>query len=160
MRHLWVDPARGSDSASGASRAAALRSFSAAWQLIPKGRALAVGWHVHIAPGSFSEEQRPQYWEAARGTHAAPVIVEAADGPGTVTFPILNIFNCSFLYFINVTVSSGGGDVFHCERCTALLLRGVTIRGAPPASYAVQVGGWGFCKGTGCRAQVTLWCRG
>lgn len=43
-----------------------------------------------------------------------------------------------YIYFLNVNIKSGGGDVFHCELCVGLLLRGATISGN---KNAVQVGG-------------------
>lgn len=54
----------------------------------------------------------------------APVIIEAADGAGTVTLQgDANIADCRHLYFYGVQFVSGG-EPFHCERCVNLLLKG------------------------------------
>ena len=53
MKHLWVDPVKGSDSRSGGSRSQALRTLAAAWLRIPASRALTAGYHIHILRGTL-----------------------------------------------------------------------------------------------------------
>lgn len=55
-----------------------------------------------------------------------------------IEHPCLGPPSCRFLYFINVRVEAGGGDVFHCELCKGLLLRGVTLRGTNPPAVDVS----------------------
>ena len=81
MTHLWVDPVNGLDTRSGASRVSALRSLAAAWRLVPQGLFTTTGYHIHITAGTVSSA--PVYWEARHATHRFPLIIEAADGPGT-----------------------------------------------------------------------------
>ena len=55
--------------------------------------ALCPGAGPQITPGTLTDDMVPVYWESRWGTRAAPVIVEAADGAGTVTMANLNIYN-------------------------------------------------------------------
>lgn len=136
---LWVDPAAGDDSGSGATRGAALRTVSAAWARIPVATTLAsTGYRIRLVAGAYPESGVPNYWESRWGTAEHPVIVEAADGPGTAHLPAMNIFDCRHLYLVGLHVEAAGGDVLHCERCDHFLLRGATVRGRDPATYAVQ----------------------
>lgn len=126
---LWVDPVRGADAASGASREQALRTVTAAWRRVPLGTPLTTGFRINLVAGTYPESSVPTYWESRRGTVTAPVIVRAADGPGTARLPAINVFNCRRLYLEGLDISAGGGDVAHFEACTHVLLRDCTIRG-------------------------------
>lgn len=126
---LWVDPARGADAASGASREQALRTLTEAWRRVPAGTPLTTGFRINLVAGTYPESSVPAYWESRRGTVTAPVIVRAADGPGTARLPAINVFNCRRLYLDGLDISAGGGDVAHFEACTHVLLRDCTIRG-------------------------------
>jgi hypothetical protein len=126
---LWVDPVRGRDAATGATRDQALRSISEAWRRVPIGVPLTTGFRVNLVAGTYDEASVPAYWESRRGTVSAPVILRAADGPGTARLPAINVFNCRRLYLEGLDLSAGGGDVAHFEACTHVLLRDCTIRG-------------------------------
>ncbi len=56
----------------------------------------------------------PNYWESRWGTRAAPIIIEAADGPGTVTLASMNVYD----------VRQAGAAVPDC-RCSAGPLQGM-----------------------------------
>ncbi|MFM7185600.1 MAG: right-handed parallel beta-helix repeat-containing protein [Planctomycetota bacterium] len=126
---LWVDPVRGTDAASGAGREQALRTVAEAWRRVPMGTPLTTGFRINLVAGTYPESSVPTYWESRRGTVTAPVIVRAADGPGTARLPAINAFNCRRLYLDGLDISAGGGDVAHFEACTHVLLRDCTIRG-------------------------------
>ncbi|KAI3429231.1 hypothetical protein D9Q98_005330 [Chlorella vulgaris] len=129
LRHIWVDPRAGSDSRAGTGRATALRTLAAAWRRIPVSMRLTAGYHIHIIRGSLPTTALPNYWENRWGSKAAPIIIEAADGAGTVTLKApVNVFNVSHLHLIGLTIRSAF-DPFHCERCTNLLLRNVISEG-------------------------------
>ncbi len=135
MTTIWVDPVAGADDRDGSTRAAALRTLAEAWRRIPMGTPLADhGYHILIAPGDLDPDAVPVYLESRHGTSAHPIIIEAADGPGTVTLPALNIFDTRYLLLLDVDLRSHGGDALHCERCDHLLLRGATVRGEAPES--------------------------
>ncbi len=132
LRQIWVDPVQGNDGASGATRNQALRTVTAAWNRIPQSTTLTTeGFHILLTRGEFPEAALPNYWEARWGSFSAPIIFEAADGPGTTTFlGDVNMFDGRFIYFINLTIApSPPGDAFHCERCDHTLLRGVELSG-------------------------------
>lgn len=138
LADVWVDPLRGTDSASGAGRDQALRTVTEAWRRIPIGTPLVTGFRINLVQGTYPESSIPNYWESRRGTVNAPVIVRAADGPGTARLPAINVFNCRRLYLEGLDISAGGGDVAHFEACTHILLRDCTIRGLGTiASYDV-----------------------
>ena len=136
---LWVDPAGGNDGASGATRATALRTLHAAWARVPAGTRLTRGIRILITPGTLGEEDVPHYMEDRRGSASAPIVIAAADGPGTVTLPSLNVYGTDHLALVGVRIRATGGDGFHCERCDHLLLRRVTIRGADSTDASVEV---------------------
>ena len=132
---LWVDPASGDDAAAGTSRATALRTLSAAWERIPVGGSLAAGYRIRLLPGRFSEDAVPGWMDDRHGAAEASLVVEAADGPGTVTLPSLNIHDCSYLQLVDLTLESGGtaetggGNTLHFEACDHLLIKGCRVTG-------------------------------
>jgi hypothetical protein len=126
---VWVDPLHGSDAATGAARGQALRTVVEAWRRVPMNVPLTSGVRINLVAGTYDEANIPAYWESRRGTVTAPVIVRAADGPGTARLPAINAFNCRRLYLDGLDISAGGGDVVHFEACTHVLLRDCTIRG-------------------------------
>ncbi|MFO1539819.1 MAG: right-handed parallel beta-helix repeat-containing protein [Chloroflexota bacterium] len=134
---IWVDPVRGDDDAPGATRATALRTLAAAWARVPAGTRLTRGIRILITPGTLGEDAVPHYMEDRRGTADAPIVIAAADGPGTVTLPTLNVYGTDHLALVGVRIRATGGDGFHCEQCDHLLLRRVTVRGADPESWRI-----------------------
>jgi hypothetical protein len=56
VQDVWVDPVRGSDGNSGASRAKALRTLAAAWARVPQRRALTRGFRIRITPGRVAQD--------------------------------------------------------------------------------------------------------
>lgn len=139
LTDLWVDPVNGSDSNSGLTRAQPLRSVSEAWNRIPGGTSLTTtGYRIMLVAGTYSESSVPTYWESRYGTYQFPIILQAADGTGTVNLPSMNIFDCRYLYLIGLRIQAGGGDVLHCERCDHFLIRWTQVVGADPDTYNVQ----------------------
>ncbi len=145
MVDIWVNPTSGSDSASGDSRATALRTLAAAWNRIPTRSTLTRGYHIHIMPGNLASTSQPNYWESKWGTRAAPIIIEGADPGRTAHLASVNVFDCRYLYFINLAFDREPQDIIHCEQCTAFLLRDLTIAGRRGATWeAVKIN---QCKG-------------
>ena len=132
---LWVDPVAGSDAAAGTSRATALRTLTAAWDKVPKGAALAAPYTIKLVPGTYPEDVVPGWMDDRHGTASAALVLTAADGPGTVTLPALNIHDCSYLQLAGLTVESGGtpesggGNTLHFEACDHVLIDRCTVRG-------------------------------
>jgi hypothetical protein len=134
---IWVDPAAGNDANAGSSRVQAVRTVSEAWRRIPVGVPLAQGVRINLVAGTYGEQLVPNYWERRHGTAAAPIMIHAADGRGTVTLPNMNVFDCRHLVLDGLTLTAGGGDVLHLEACTHVLVRNTTIRGTGDiAAYA------------------------
>jgi len=138
LTDVWVNPAAGSDSADGLTAQTALATLSEAWNRIPQNEPLAqTGYRIRLMPGRYPPEAAPNYWEHRYDTYQHPIWIEAAEGAGTVFLPSINLFDSRFVYFINLTLDAGV-DAFHCERCDHVLLRGDTIIGAAPDTYAAQ----------------------
>ena len=144
MRDVWVDPVAGSDTSSGANRNSALRSVTEAWNRIPASQSLSEGVRIQLLPGQYPAGLLPNYWENRWGTRTAPVILNAVDGGGTVTFNgDINLFNSRHFYLIGVDVKRDG-DAFHCERCSNVLIRNAVLdgdvnRGGDQAHEALKV---------------------
>jgi hypothetical protein len=139
MDDIWVDPVHGSDENVGDSRDEALLTLSAAWERIPIGQELTTtGYHIRLAPGDYEADTVPIYWESRYGTYDYPIVIEAADGPGTVTLPDMNVYDTRYLYLLNLAITGQANNIFHCERCDHVLIRGSQITGTAPETYQVQ----------------------
>lgn len=137
LKDIWVDPAHGDDGHTGDERGSALRSLSAAWDRIPSGATLSGnGYRVLLAGGTIPAGSVPTYMESRYGTRDCPVIIQAADGRGTVTLQgDLNVFDCTFLYLIDFNiVRVPQGEALHLERCDHVLARGMLMSGGDRAA--------------------------
>ena len=136
---IWVDPVHGSDADSGSSRSQALRTVAAAWGRIPASTTLGKGFRLQLVAGTYPAADLPSYWEHRWGTRQNPVILNAVDGPHTATLRgDLNVFDARYLYVIGVDIAPGG-DAFHCERCSYVLLRFMALSGAGAAQETIKV---------------------
>ena len=131
---LWVDPVHGDDANDGSTRALALGTVDAAWQRIPSGTTLTTGYRLRLVAGTYPAADSVNYWEDHHGTAAAPIIIEAADGPHTAVFEgDMNVFGVSYLYLLGVDIIRDG-DAFHCEQCDHILIRGAELSGGNDAT--------------------------
>jgi hypothetical protein len=136
---IWVDPVNGSDDHDGAQRATAMRTVRAAWLRIPVGVTLTTGYRLRLVAGAYPVDTSVNYWENHHGTAAAPIIIEAADGPHTAVFSAdMNVFDVSYLYVLGVDIIREG-DAFHCERCDHLLIRDAELSGGTGAHDLLKV---------------------
>jgi hypothetical protein len=78
--------------------------------VVSAAAALSQGVQINLVAGTYSEAVVPNYWENRLGKRAAPIIVRAADGPGTARLPTVNVFGWRHLYFEGIDVSAGGVD--------------------------------------------------
>jgi hypothetical protein len=136
-RDVWVDGVKGEDYAEethdGTSRTRAFRTLGRAWRSLPETGDWPTGYRIRLVAGRY----RGAYLEDRRGTWLTPVLVEPADGPGTVTFTPeggeggnLTFFRCSHVYLqdFGIDVSASGGDGLQFEACDHVLLRRMTLR--------------------------------
>jgi hypothetical protein len=137
LKDLYVSPS-GSDENDGLSRSAPLKTIGAAWAKIPEGTLSATGYRIQLLPGTFPcEGDCINYFAARYGTAEFPILLQAIDGPGTVTlFGGLNLYDVSYLYLLDLTLEAGreagaafGNNVLHIERGGHILLRGLTLHG-------------------------------
>lgn len=137
LTDIWVDPVRGNDTNSGATRAQALRTVSAAWERVPKNRTLTgTGYRLLLTRGDYIRDDRPEtldhlpnYWEGARGTAQFPIIVQSVDGRGAARFLAdLNSRDLHYFYLIDVAVMPNS-DALHFAASDHILVRGVAASG-------------------------------
>ncbi len=136
---IWVDPVRGDDGATGASRDVALRTVGAAWQRIPAGAELTEGRRIMLVAGTYPVDGSVNYWEDRHGTVTAPIVLLAADGPHTAVFSAdINMFGVSHFALVGVDIIREG-DTFHCEQCDHILLHGAELSGGTAAHETVKI---------------------
>ncbi|MCW1967073.1 MAG: right-handed parallel beta-helix repeat-containing protein, partial [Anaerolineae bacterium] len=133
LRDVWIDSTSGNDSNDGSTRTRAFRSLRAAWASLPSGTLTSTGYRLRLAAGQYVGA----YLEDRHGTPQYPILIEPADGAGSVTFRPSGgaggqpqLLNVSYVYLQDLTidVSSTGGDGFQCERCNHILLRRMNIK--------------------------------
>ena len=134
---LWVDPVRGSDDNSGASRATALRTLDEAWTRVPRDRRLTTPYRLLLVRGTYSEAAIPNYLESRYGTASAPITIESVDGRGEALLAgDLNIFDTRYLQLIDLAiVPDPPGDVVHCEQCDHFTISGATLSGGDQEAH-------------------------
>lgn len=138
---IWVDPSNGNDDHSGASRAQALRTVTAAWGMIPQGENLSTtGYRIMLASGVYTEDMIPNYWESRYGTSDHPIILQSADGRGAARFAgDINAFDVRYFYLIDFDIIPiPAGDVLHFERSDHVLIRNMYLDGAGEGTRAAQ----------------------
>jgi hypothetical protein len=137
LKLIWVDPAAGDDTASGVTRAQALKTVTAAWKLIPGGP-LEHGWQIMLCPGRYTPDATGQLLlQHRRGSQAAPIVLQAADGPGSTELPQTSFKHCAHIYLIDLNFSAPGistvipseNMVLHFASCERMLVRRVSSTG-------------------------------
>lgn len=130
LTDVWVNPVSGNDANSGATRAQALRTISAAWNRIPQGAPLdTTGYRILLVAGDYAEDTFPLYWEQRYGTFNYPIILQSADAPRSARLHgFVNVYDTRYFYFLDVTMLNPG-DVFHCELCDHILIRNSALAG-------------------------------
>jgi len=133
LTDLWVDPNRGDDEANdGTCRARAFRTLHRAWMAIPADERLTrTGYRIRLGPGRYEEDET--YLDRRYGTYECPVIVEAADAPGTAVIGRdLHFFSCNYIYVQGLrTEPDNGGDGLHFDACEFVLIRDCVIKAGP-----------------------------
>jgi len=129
-RDVWVDPVGGVDDGEdelrGRTRGRAFRTLAAAWRSFPEGTQTEA-LRFRLLPGTH----RGAYLENRRGTEAQPILIEPADGPGTVVFRptpqgdqgSLQFVGCGHVAVQDLQIRVDGGDAMQCEGCDFMLIR-------------------------------------
>lgn len=131
VRDVYINPLTGSDDSNGTSPSTAWRTVTKAWQSIPNNETLTQGIRINLMPGTYGTEHLPNFWDLKRGTFTAPIILQAAEGQGTVLFTRdINMKDVSYFYLLNVNITPApAGDAFHGEATSYILLRGNIFNG-------------------------------
>lgn len=139
LTDLFISPT-GSDANPGTTREQPLQTLGEAWRRIPEGELTGAGYRLNLLPGEYPcEGNCNNYFENKTGTEARPIIVHAADGPGTVTLlGGLNLSHVHYLTLENLTLRAGGqapmwgNNILHLENSDHVWLRGLTVAGPDP----------------------------
>jgi hypothetical protein len=137
LTDIWVDPAGGSDGNSGNSRSQPLKTMRAAWEKVPSGATLkGNGYRLQLLPGTYpaydqADANIPGQFSDRFGSFTCPVVIQSADGINKAMLPGLEVFNCRYIYFIDLNTrgASSGGDGFHISSCDHVLIRNCDING-------------------------------
>jgi hypothetical protein len=129
LTDLWVDRLHGNDMNSGTTRSMALATLHEAWGRIPQGDLTATGYRIQLAAGTYNQSEVPAYWQGRHGSRQNPILLNAADGRGTVVLPNVSLFDCEYLYLIGIQIEADGGDALHFEQCRHMLVRNCVVRG-------------------------------
>ena len=122
-----MDPVHGSNSNDGSSRALAVSTVGAAWNLIPSDIQLSVGYRIQLVAGKYT--QLPNYWENKYGTKAYPIILNSVDGLHQAKFMSdINMYNVHYFYILGVDIIPKVNCV-HLELCSYFLLRNSELDG-------------------------------
>lgn len=141
LTDLYVSPS-GDDTNSGATAAVPLRTLTEAWSRVP-ATIVGTGYRINLLPGVYPcEPGEPDacnnYFSDRIGSYAAPLIIRAAAGPGSVTLRGgLNLRNVAYLYLIDLYLvgggtlptNSAGNNLLHLDGGDHVLVRGVRARG-------------------------------
>lgn len=137
LTDIYISP-DGNDGHSGNSRQEPLQTIGAAWSRIPTGTLSGTGYRLNFLPGTYPcEGDCINFFSDRTGTYDFPIVLQAADGPGTVTLlGGLELVRVSYLYLLDLTLWGGveagaafGNNVLHIELGNHVLLRRVTIHG-------------------------------
>jgi hypothetical protein len=82
-----------------------------------------------LTAGIYPQGSTPHFWELRQGTFDFPIIIRAADGPGTATLPSMDVFGCRYMYLIGLKLEAQGGDVLHFAGCDHILVRQTQVVG-------------------------------
>ncbi len=131
VQDIWVDTAHGDDARTGATRDQAVHSLAEAWRRIPEGDLTSTGYRIMLAAGTYPEAALPNYLENRRGSFEHPLLIQAADGRGSVTLGgDLQFFQCRYVYLLDFNiVPEPHGDTLHFDHCDHMLVRGVLMDG-------------------------------
>ena len=140
LRDVWVDPANGNDtSGDGSTRAGAYRTLDRAWADVPAhARFAATGYRLMLCPGTYENDRT--WMEHRYGTYDFPLVLQAADGPGTAVIANdMQFFSCHFVYLRDLVFEpANGGDGLHLDSCEFVLMKNCAIRGGPGTQRLAQ----------------------
>ncbi|CAK0747916.1 exported hypothetical protein [Gammaproteobacteria bacterium] len=142
LSDLWVNPVTGQDTNSGLSLQSPLKTLTAAWNKLPVATT-TTGYRINLLPGTYPcEPGEPDNCQNnfgnRTGTYLFPIILRAYSGSGTVTVRGgLDLFNVSYLYMMDLTLSGGGSlptnasgnNLLHLANVNHVLLRSMTLTG-------------------------------
>ncbi len=127
---LFVDPVNGDNERDGRTRATAVRGLLTAFRRLPEGTQTNAT-RIRLMPG----QHIGVYLEDRLGTAEYPILIEPADGPGTVVYRptpqgdsgSLQFFHCSHVYVQDFQIAVNGGDGLHWELCDHVLARRMRV---------------------------------
>jgi hypothetical protein len=146
LREIYVST-DGDDSNSGLAIEAPLRTFDAAWAMIPTGTLTETGYRINMVAGTYpcgaDESACVNYFDGRSGTYEFPIIVRAIDASGRESNGDVtirggfDINEVSYLYLIGLKLVAGndlptnnsGNNVLHFANSRYILMRDLTATG-------------------------------
>lgn len=133
---IWVSPS-GDDDAAGTA-AEPVRTITEAWRRIPGDVDLTAPHWIQLRAGQYAADHSPHYWENRHGTATAPIVLNAADGAHTAEMAgDVNMYGVRHLTMSGIDIVRSG-DTFHCERCSHIQLRRMTLDGRGDAHETIK----------------------
>ena len=141
LSEIWIDPVNGNDTNSGTAPSLALRTLTEGWGRT--GDLTLTGYRLNLMPGTYYCEPEEvdnclNYFDERRGTYSHPLIIQAANGPDTVTIRGgFDFRNVSYLYLIDLDLRGGGtlpvnisgNNLLHLASVDHVLLSGLSVVG-------------------------------
>jgi hypothetical protein len=143
LTDLFVSPS-GDDTNDGLTAEKPLRTLGAAWSRVPEQHPLeGSGWRINLLTGEYPcEPEEPDncqnYFSSRWGTQDFPIVIRAAEGPGTVVIRGgMEFSDVAYLYLLDLALAGGvplptnasGNNLLHLSSIDHLLLRGMTLQG-------------------------------
>ena len=152
VKEIWVDPVNGKDVNNGTTRALAYKTLNFAMANVPSLTPFTTtGYKIMLVGGAYPSDDSPPTYSSYQGTAKYPVIIQAADGAGTVKLPSMSVSDCSYFYLIDLNIETTiGSDAIGCSGSNHLLIRHCTINGQDSAKIllsqnVVSVSGSQYC---------------
>jgi hypothetical protein len=126
LTEIWLDVERGHDQRGNGKQNKPFKTIKEALRRIPRGEPVKRGgYRLLLAPGLYDRLELEWYL----GSAEAPLVVEAAEGPGTVKLQYSTVYHSRFVYLIGVNVlKAGPGNVLHIADSNHVLLRKVGVQ--------------------------------
>jgi hypothetical protein len=136
LKDIYVDPVSGNDLNTGSTQSNAIKTFKEAWNRIPSSKVLnQTGYRINLKHGVYDENYLPDngWMESHYGTYNCPIIIQSLNNSNRAaikTSDIFNLYNCRYIYLVNLNFESNGNNVVHLERCDHILITNVSIKGS------------------------------
>lgn len=152
VKEIWVDPVNGKDVNNGTTRALAYKTLNFAMANVPSLTPFTTtGYKIMLVAGEYPGDDSPPTYSSYQGTLKFPVIIQAADGAGTVKLPSMSVSDCSYFYLIDLNIeTTTGADAVGCSGSNHILIRHCKIDGHDTAMILLSQNTVSFTGSQNC----------